>query len=70
MVHHGESEVGAADFAALGFQSGEGLRGSAFVDEVPLDVDEGGLAGFFVNEVVVPDFFVECFRRHRCLAKV
>jgi len=51
VVHDGEGEIGAADFAAFGFESGEGLRGSAFVDEVAINIDERGFAGFLMNEM-------------------
>jgi hypothetical protein len=62
VVHHGEGEIGAADFASFGAETGKGLRGSAFVDEMAVDVDERGLARLFVDNVAVPDFLVESFR--------
>jgi len=34
VIHHCKGQIGAADFAALGFQAGECLRRSAFVNEV------------------------------------
>jgi len=61
MVHHGESEIGAADFAAFGAKPGKSLRGSAFVDQVAVNVDDGRLAGLFADDVAVPDFLVEGF---------
>jgi hypothetical protein len=61
VVHHGESEIGAANFASFGAQAGKGLRGSAFVDEVAVDIDERGLSGLFVDNVAVPDFLVKSF---------
>ena len=64
MVHDGEGEVGAADGAAFGAEAGEGLGRSAFVDEMAIDVDEGGLAGFFVDYVGLPDFFVKSCGGH------
>src|SRR6266481_4311847 len=71
VVHDGEGEIGAADFAAFGAQAGEGLRGSAFVDEVAVDIDERGLAGLFVDDVTVPNFLVESFRRgHRDVVSI
>jgi len=30
-----------------------------------IDIEERGLARLFVDEVVVPDFFIECFGWHR-----
>jgi len=59
MIHNGEGEVGTADLAAFGFEAGEGLGRGAFVDQVAIDVDEGGLAGLFADYVTLPDFFVE-----------
>ncbi len=64
MVHHGESEIGAADLAAFDAKSREGLRGSAFVNEVAVDINDGRLAGVFANYVGVPDFLVESFGWH------
>jgi hypothetical protein len=64
VVHHGESEIGAADLAAFGAESGEGLGRGALVNEVAVDVNDCGLAGLLVNNVGVPDFLVERFRRH------
>jgi len=51
MIHDGEGEIGAADFAAFGFESGEGLRGSTFVNQVAVDIDERGFGWFLMNEV-------------------
>ena len=59
MIHDGEGEIGAADLAAFGFEAGEGLGRGALVDEMAIDVDQRGLAGLFVDYVVLPDFFVE-----------
>src|SRR5882724_12654046 len=59
MVHHGEGEIGAADLAAFGAETGEGLGRGALVDEVAVDVDDRGLAGLLVNDVRVPDFLIE-----------
>ena len=59
MIHDGEGEVGAADLTAFGFEAGKGLGRGALVDEVAIDVEERGLAGFFVDDVILPDFFVE-----------
>src|SRR5262249_11886941 len=56
VIHYGEGEIGAADSAAIFAETGEGLGRGAFVDEVPVNIDNGGLAGFFVDDVVVPDF--------------
>jgi hypothetical protein len=59
MVHHRECKIRAADLAAFGAEAGESLGRSAFVYEVAVDVDDGGLAGLFANDVGVPDFLVE-----------
>ncbi len=64
VVHHGKGEIGAANFAAFGFESGEGLRGSAFMDEMAVDVDECRFAGFLMNQMGVPNFFVQSFQWH------
>src|SRR5437016_3177236 len=59
MVHHGESEIRTADFAALRAETGKGLGRSALVDQVAVNVDDRGLAGLFANHVGVPDFLVQ-----------
>jgi hypothetical protein len=64
MVHHGKSEIGAADFATFGAETGEGLGRGAFMDEVAINIYDGRLAGLLVNNVGVPDFLIERFRRH------
>ncbi len=64
VVHHREGQIGAAHFAARGLDAGKRLRGSAFVDEVPVNVDQRGFAGFFADHVRVPDFFVQCAGSH------
>ena len=62
VVHHREGEIGPAHFASFGAQAGEGLRRSALMDEVAVDIDERGLAGLFVHDVAVPNLLVESFR--------
>ena len=64
MVHHREGEIGAANLAAFGAKTGEGLRRGAFVNEVAVNIDDGRLAGLFANYVGVPDFLVEGFGWH------
>ena len=64
VVHDGEGEIGAADFTALGAKAGEGLRRGAFVNEVAIDIDERRFAGFFVDDVGIPNFLVERFGGH------
>lgn len=67
MIHHGEGELGAADFAARSFESRKCLRRSAFVDQVAIDVNQRGLPGDFAHDVRVPDFFVKGQRGHEFL---
>ncbi len=64
VVHHGESQFRAANFAACGFESRERLWRSAFVDQVAIDVNQRGLARDFAHDVRVPDFFVKGQRGH------
>ena len=66
MIHHREGQFGLAHFAAGSFQPGKRLRRSAFVDQMPVDVDQRGFARLFVDDVRVPDFFVKCARSHIC----
>ena len=64
VIHYRESEFRAANRAAGGLQSSESLRRSGFVNEVAIDVDDRWLTGFFVNNVGIPYFFVQCARWH------
>ena len=70
MVHHRKSKIGAADLAAFGAETGEGLGRSAFVNEVTVDVNDPGLAGLLVNDVRVPDFLIERFRCHSVSTRI
>ena len=62
VVHHGEGEIGTAHLTAFGAQARESLRRSAFVDQVAVNIDDGGLSGLFVNNVAVPNVLVESLR--------
>jgi hypothetical protein len=64
MIHHREGKLGLAHLASGRFEPRERLRRSPFMNQVAVDVNQGGLAGFFSNNVCGPDFFVECARRH------
>src|SRR6476646_6722475 len=64
VIHHCESQVGAAHFAAFRAQAGERLRRSAFVNQVAVNINERGLARLFINNVVVPNLFVQSFGGH------
>src|SRR5260370_14643276 len=55
MVHHRESEIGAADLAAFRAQPGESLRRGALMNQVAVDVDHRGLTRLFANDVGGPD---------------
>ena len=57
MVHHRESQIGAADFAAFGTQARKSLRRSPLVNQVAININDGGLAGFFANQMRIPDFW-------------
>src|ERR1700674_3614262 len=64
VVHHRESEIGAADLATFGAETGEGLGRRALMDEVAVNIDNRGLVGVLANNVGVPDFLIERFRCH------
>ena len=59
VVGDGERELRAADLAVGEAQAFEGLRARHLVHEMAVDVENGGLARFVVNQVGVPDFVVE-----------
>ena len=60
MVHHRESQVGAAHLAPGSFESGKGLGRSDFVDQMAVNVDERRLARSLADEVGLPNLFVHC----------
>src|SRR6266478_9057625 len=62
MVHHRESEIGAADLAAFGAETGKSLGRGALVNEMAIDVDDRGLARIFANDVGVPYLLVKRLR--------
>ena len=49
MVHDGEGEIGSADLAAFGAEAGEGLRGSAFVNQMAVNINKSRFARLFVD---------------------
>ncbi len=51
VIHHGEGEIGAANFSMVRAQAREGLGRSAFVNQVAINVNERGLAGLLANHV-------------------
>ena len=57
VVGGGDGQIGAADFEAALAQALKGLRRGDFVDQVQVDVEQGGRAGLFVDHVRVPEFF-------------
>ena len=61
VVDGGDGAIGAADLAAGEAEALEGLRGGDLVDELQVDVEDGGLACGFDDDVLLPDFFEECF---------
>ena len=64
MIHHGERELRTPHFAPGGFQPGECLRGSSFVNQMSVDINDGGLPGNFAHQMRVPDFFKQGTRSH------
>src|SRR3989344_4273665 len=58
VVHRADREVGPADGEPAHVQSGEGLRGSDFMDEVQVDVQNGGLAFGLADHMGVPNLVV------------
>ena len=57
VVDGGDVAVGAAELAAGEAEAFEGLRAGDLVDELEVDVEDGGLAGGLGDDVVLPDFF-------------
>ena len=64
VVHHRERKVRPADLAAFGTQSGEGLRRSTLMDQMPVNINERGLAGLFPDNVVFPNLLIKSFWWH------
>src|SRR5258706_14947535 len=58
VVHDGEGEIGAADFASLGPRAGKGLRGRALRGAGAGTLDERGVAGCSGAAAAVPSFLV------------
>ena len=60
VVNHGKSAFRMAHLAARLAQALEGLGGSHFMDQVPIDIEQAGAIVGFVNQMVVPDLVVKC----------
>ena len=56
VVGGGDGKVGAADLAAGHPQAVKSLRRGYFVHQVQVDVNEGGLPRFLVDDVGIPNF--------------
>ena len=57
VVDRGDGAIGPTDLAIGEAEALEGLRAGDLVDEVEVDVEDGGLIGGFGDEVLLPDFF-------------
>ena len=58
MVHRCERLVGAADFQAAALQTGESLRCGDLVDEMNIDIEDGGRIRLGDDDVSIPNFVV------------
>jgi hypothetical protein len=61
MVHSGDGSIGTADLAASKSKTFKRLWGGDLVDQLEVDVKEGRLAFGLGDDVLLPDFFEECF---------
>ena len=50
-----DGEIGTADFETAIAQALESLRRGDFMHQMQIDIDKAGRAGFFVDDVRVPD---------------
>jgi hypothetical protein len=57
VVHRGDGAVGAAELAAGQAEALEGLGAGDLVDEVQVNVENGGFARGLGYKVLLPDFF-------------
>ncbi len=65
MIHHRESKIRAANFAALPAQAGKRLRRGAFVNQMPVNIQQGRFALLFIHQVAIPDLLVKGSCGHR-----
>ena len=63
VVHRREGAVGAAHAQPARAETGEGLRRGHLVDEVQVDVEDGGRAVVLAHDVVAPDLLEQRRRR-------
>ncbi len=57
MIHSRDAAIGAAHLAAGQAQAFKGLRGSDFMQQLQVDVEQGWLACGRDHNVLLPDFF-------------
>jgi hypothetical protein len=57
VIHRGDGAVGAAHLAAGEAQAFKRLRRGDLVQQLQVDVENGGLALRFDDYVLLPDFF-------------
>ncbi len=58
MVHHREGQIGPADLTPRHFEAGKGLWRGGLMNQVAVNIDDGGLARLFGDEVSLPNLFV------------
>jgi hypothetical protein len=59
VIHHRKREIRAAHRAAFGAKTRKRLRRRALVNQVAVDVKQRRFAGFLINDMTVPNLFVE-----------
>ena len=62
VIRHGQRQIRSANFAARHPQPFERLRAGDFMDEVTVDEDKAGAVRTLIDNMGVPDFFIQCAR--------
>lgn len=60
VIRHGQRQIRAPNFAARHPQPFERLRAGDFMDEVTVDEDKAGAVRTLIDNMGVPDFFIQC----------
>ena len=60
MIHDGKREIGTPHRPSRRFQSGKGLRGSAFVNQMAVNIDQRRFSRRLADQVRFPNLAVHC----------
>jgi hypothetical protein len=65
MINNSERFAGLTHFATRHPQAFKSLWAGHFMHQMPINIEQTGAISGFINQMIVPDFVVECARLHK-----